>query len=61
MPGRIQEVLVTEGMSVREVVQLAGFEADGYTITMDAEAATLDSIIKSSTNLIALAKSVKGA
>lgn len=60
MPGRIQEVAVEVGTTVGQVLEIAGLESAGYEIKVDGVVATVDTQITESTNLILLAKQVKG-
>lgn len=60
MPGRINEVVVAEGTTVRELLSLAELDSTGYDIKVDGETASLDNVINESTNLVLLAKQVKG-
>lgn len=61
MPGRIQEVLVQTGTSIREVLELAGLDSTGYEIKIDGQVGSLDSTVGEDTNLIVLAQQIKGA
>ena len=60
MPGRINEYAVAEGTTVRDLLVLAELDSSGYDIKVDGETGSLDSIVTESTNLILLAKQVKG-
>ena len=60
MPGKSIEVVVGEGTTVRELLELAEFDHAGHEIKVDGEQGTLDTVISSSTNLVLLAKLVKG-
>jgi galactitol-specific phosphotransferase system IIB component len=62
MPGRIQEYIVAEGASIASVIELAELSAAGYDVKVDGQAVTdLEGTkVTQSTNLIVLAKQVKG-
>jgi sulfur carrier protein ThiS len=62
MPGRINEFSVQEGASIASVLELAGLSATGFEVKVDSISVTdLDNtVVTSSTNLVLLAKQVKG-
>lgn len=60
MPGRITEVVVEVGTSIKDVLEIAGLDANGFEIKVDGNAATLDTVVKEDTNLVILAQQVKG-
>ena len=62
MPGRINEFAVEVGQSIASVLELAQLDPEGYEVKVDGEKVTdLESVVvTSSTNLILLAKQVKG-
>ena len=60
MPGRIQEVVVEVGTTVASVLEHAGLDSAGYEIKVDGVVATTSTQVTESTNLILLAKQVKG-
>ena len=61
MPGRIEEYAVEVGSSIGEVLELAGLEIAGYEVKVDgATINDINSAITENTNLILLAKMVKG-
>lgn len=62
MPGRINEYAVEEGQSIASVIALAGLDTKGFEVKVDGQKVdNLDSAtVTSSTNLILLAKVVKG-
>lgn len=62
MPGRINEYAVEVGQSIKSVLELAQLDATGYDVKVDGEKVSdLESaVVTSSTNLILLAKQVKG-
>ena len=60
MPGRINEFVVEEGSTVGDALSLAGLDASGYEVKVDGERKDLDFVIDEDTNLILLAKLVKG-
>ena len=62
MPGRLNEFAVAEGTSIASVLELAGLNATGFEVKVDSITVTdLNSaVVTSSTNLVLLAKQVKG-
>lgn len=60
MPGRIQEIAVNVGQSVEDVLNIADLSHEGYEIKIDGVVAGTDSVVTDETNLILLAKQVKG-
>lgn len=60
MPGRITEVVVEVGTSIKEVLQLAELDSTGFEIKVDGQVGTLDSRVTENTNLVILAQQVKG-
>lgn len=62
MPGRINEFAVTTGTTISEVLALAGLDATGYDVKVDGSKVTEfeSATVTESTNLILLAKQVKG-
>lgn len=60
MPGRITEYAVTVGSTVGEVLALAELDPAGYDIKMDGVKVDTSAIVTENTNLILLAKQVKG-
>jgi sulfur carrier protein ThiS len=62
MPGRLNEFAVAEGSSIASVLELAGLNASGFEVKVDSITTTdLEGTkVTSSTNLILLAKQVKG-
>lgn len=61
MPGRITEVVVNTGTTIADVLEVAGLDAQGYSIKVDGQASSLDAKVTESTNLVILAMEVKGA
>ena len=61
MPGRITEVVVNTGTTIADVLEVAGLDAQGYSIKVDGQASSLDAKVTESTNLVILAAQVKGA
>ena len=61
MPGRITEVVVNTGTTIADVLEVAGLDAQGYSIKVDGQASSLDAKVTESTNLVILAQEVKGA
>ena len=61
MPGRIEEYAVEVGTSIEDILAMANLSADGYDVKVDnVKVDNLSSPITESTNLILLAKQVKG-
>ena len=60
MPGRIQEVAVNTGMTLREVIQLAELDANGYEVKVDGTVKSLESAVTENDNLVLLVKQIKG-
>lgn len=62
MPGRINEYAVEVGQSIKSVLELAQLDPEGYEVKVDGEKVTdiENAVVESSTNLILLAKQVKG-
>ena len=62
MPGRINEYAVEVGQSIKSVLELAQLDATGYDVKVDGEKVSdlENAVVTSSTNLILLAKQVKG-
>lgn len=61
MPGRIEEFAVEVGSTITEVLAIAGLDASGFEVKVDGNKVTdLSQKVTASTNLILLAKQVKG-
>lgn len=62
MPGKIEEFAVNVGDSIASVIALAGLSASGFDVKVDGNKVTdlEGTTVTSSTNLILLAKQVKG-
>jgi len=61
MPGRIEEYAVEVGTPISEVLTMAGLDPTGYDVKIDGVKITdFSTPITESTNLILLAKQVKG-
>lgn len=60
MPGKINEFAVEVGTSIGALLDLAELNAEGFEIKVDGQVATTDSVVSNSTNLVLLAKQVKG-
>lgn len=60
MPGRITEVVVEVGTSIKDVLELVELDATGFEIKVDGNTATLDTKVTEDTNLVILAQLVKG-
>lgn len=59
MPGRIQELVVSQEMKIGEVLDLAELSVDGYDIKADGEKVSIDDVANGF-NTILLVKQVKG-
>lgn len=59
MPGRINEVLVSEETTIGQAIELAGLEATGYDIKVDGVVKSESDLVEDA-NLIVLAQRVKG-
>ena len=61
MPGRIEEFAVEVGTSINEVLSMAGLNPTGYDVKVDGvKVVDFSTPITENTNLILLAKQVKG-
>ena len=60
MPGKINEFAITTGMTIGEVLNLAGLDATGYDVKVDGVVSDASATVSESTNLVLLAKQVKG-
>jgi hypothetical protein len=61
MPGRIEEYAVEVGTPISEVLAMAGLDPTGYDVKVDGIKITdFNTPVTQSTNLILLAKQVKG-
>lgn len=60
MPGRINEYAVEEGQTVGQALELAGLDPTGFDVKVDGVKVDLYYTITPATNLILLAKQVKG-
>lgn len=62
MPGRISEYVIEEGSSIKDLLLLAELNESGYDVKVDGEKITdiSGTPVTSSTNLVLLAKQVKG-
>jgi len=62
MPGKISEYVVEVGASIAQVIELAGLSAQGFDVKVDGNAVTdlNGTYVTQNTNLIILAKQVKG-
>lgn len=61
MPGRINEFAVETGTSISDLLALAELDPQGYDVKVDGERVEdLTQTVTESTNLVILAKRVKG-
>ncbi len=61
MPGKINEFAVEAGTSIASILEIAGLSADGFEVKVDGTKVTdFNTQITEGTNLILLAKQVKG-
>ena len=59
MPGKLVEVVVEEGITVRKIFEVAGIEVSNHEIRLDGEKIDLDRIIHNGNLLVAM-KMIKG-
>lgn len=62
MPGKINEYVVEVGTSIAQAIEIAGLSTQGFDVKVDGNAVTdlNNTFVTQSTNLIILAKQVKG-
>lgn len=60
MPGRISEYAVEVGTNIGDVLALAELSVEGYEVKMDGAVVDMSATVTEGTNLILLAKQVKG-
>lgn len=60
VPGAIKEFLLENNTTVGQALEMAGLSAAGFDIRMDGVSATVDTIVVEGTQLIVLAKQIKG-
>jgi putative ubiquitin-RnfH superfamily antitoxin RatB of RatAB toxin-antitoxin module len=60
MPGVLSEVVVETGMTVGQVIELAGLNATGYELKLDGVSVTSEMTIGANSNLLVLVKQIKG-
>lgn len=60
VPGRIQEVSVESGATVKEAIELAGLTAAGYEVKLNGRTVSETERVNSSTSVILLVAKVKG-
>jgi sulfur carrier protein ThiS len=61
MPGRINEHAVEVGTSIKDLLEQAGLDPQGYDVKVDGEKVDLNTAtVKDETNLVLLVKQVKG-
>ena len=60
MPGRIQELAVEEGMTLREVLKIAELDSTGYEVKVDGNVVGLDYEVDIDDNLVLLVRQIKG-
>lgn len=62
MPGRIEEFALEVGTSISDVLDIAGLNPEGYDVKVDGVKIEnfYSTLITENTNLILLAKQVKG-
>jgi sulfur carrier protein ThiS len=59
VPGTLQELAVESGTTVREVLELADLDADGFEIRLNGSVADLDSTVSDGSKVF-LVKKIKG-
>ena len=60
MPGILKELVVSAGMTVKQVLELAELDANGYEIKLDGVTVTLDATLSPTSSLLVLVKQIKG-
>lgn len=61
MPGQINTFAVEEGTSIAALLELAGLSATGFDVKVDSvKVDPTEAVVTSSTNLVLLAKQIKG-
>lgn len=61
MPGRINEHAIEVGTPIKDLLEQAGLDSQGYDVKVDGEKVDLDTAtVKDETNLVLLVKQVKG-
>ena len=60
MPGRINEFAIEEGQTVGQALDMADLDPTGFEVKVDGNRVELSHVITEETNLILLAKLVKG-
>ena len=60
VPGAVNEFLLEDGTTVKQALELANLSTTGFDIRMDGAVATLDTVVPNGTQLIILAKQIKG-
>ena len=60
IPGAVNEFAVEEGSTIQEVLTLANLSSDGYDVRLDGELVDLDDVVEEDSQLIILAKQIKG-
>lgn len=60
VPGLTKEVVLTEPITVAEVLEIAGFDADNKDIRLDGQNVELEDYVKSTSKLLVLSEKVKG-
>ena len=60
MPGKIQEVAVEVGTTIKEVLEIAELEVAGKEVKIDGVVSELTDVVTESTKLVLLVSRVKG-
>lgn len=60
MPGRISEVVVETGATVKDVLTIAELSAEGFDIKVNGQLGNLTDVVGTDTELIILSQRVKG-
>lgn len=61
MPGKIEEYVTEVGATIKELLELAGLNAEGYEVKVDNEKVNPETAtVDEDTSLVLLAKQVKG-
>ena len=60
LPGKIEEYVLENGVSVANALEMAGLNPDGYEIRVDSNVKALDYVLSSSDKVVLLVKKIKG-
>lgn len=60
LPGKVVEIVVEEGATVQQALNIAGLSADGFEVKVDSVSVDVNAVLPSSTQMVLLTKKVKG-